>query len=65
MNKVCNICDYELKDGDDVVAIMVAKFKMIESEAAYAIEHPTKCVEIVHSECFAWEDHENGEPVAQ
>jgi len=59
MEKECPICDYPLKDGDNVVAIMVAKFKMIPSDVNFAIEHPTKCVEIVHSECFDWEDYED------
>jgi hypothetical protein len=59
MNMICNICDYPLKDGDDVVAIMVAKYKMLDSNAIYAIGHPTRCVEIVHSECFDWDDYED------
>jgi len=58
MEKYCPICDCPLKDGDDVVAIMATKFKMINSEINYAIEHPTKCIEIVHSECFNWDDEE-------
>lgn len=59
MTKECPICEYPFKDGDDVVAIMVAKFKMLSSEVNYAIEHPTKCIEIVHNECFDWEDYED------
>jgi len=57
MTKICPICDYGLKDGDDVVAIMVAKFKMLDSDTTFAIEHPTRCIEIVHNECFDWEDY--------
>lgn len=56
MNKNCPICDYPLLDGDDVVAIMVAKFKMLDSEVNYAIEHPTKCIEITHADCFDYTD---------
>jgi hypothetical protein len=56
MNKECNICDYPFRDGDEVVAIMVAKFKLIESDTAYAIDHPSKCIEIVHSECFDYDE---------
>jgi hypothetical protein len=63
MRKDCPVCDYPFKDGDDVVAIMVSKFKAIESDVNIAIEHPTKCVEIVHSECFDWEDYDELEPV--
>lgn len=58
MRRDCPICDLELKDGDDVVAIMVAKFKLVNSDVSYAIEHPTHCIEIVHSECFNWKDYD-------
>lgn len=57
MDKICPICDYALKDQDDVVAIMVAKFKMLPSDVNYAIEHPTKCIELVHNECFDWAEY--------
>jgi hypothetical protein len=60
MQKDCPICDYPLLDGDLVVAIMVAKFKMLESDVNYAITHPTKCIEIVHSNCFDWDEYDEG-----
>jgi len=63
MTRNCPICDYEFKDGDDVVAVMVAKFKLIDSDTSYAIDHPTKCVELVHSDCFDWEDYEDDDKV--
>jgi hypothetical protein len=55
--KDCPICDCPFKDGDDVVAIMVSKFRLIESDVNFAIEHPTKCVELVHSECFDYSEY--------
>lgn len=61
MRKNCPVCDYPFRDGDDVVAIMVSKFKMLESEVNFAIEHPKKCIELVHSECFDWEEYDDGE----
>lgn len=61
MEKNCPICDYPLKDGDSVVAIMVAKFVLLDSDASYAIDHPTRCIEIVHNECFDWEDYPDEE----
>jgi hypothetical protein len=63
MQKECPICDYPFRDGDDVVAIMVAKFKLLPSDVNYAIEHPTKCIELVHSECFDWDDYPEEERV--
>jgi len=63
MEKECPICNYPFKDGDDVVAIMVAKFKLLPSDVNYAIEHPTKCIELVHSECFDWDDYPEEERV--
>lgn len=52
MNRECPICSFPLRDGDEVVAIMVAKFKLLESDVNYAIEQPTRCIELIHNECF-------------
>jgi hypothetical protein len=49
------------KDGDDVVAIMVSRFRLIDSDASFAIEHPTRCIELTHSECFDWSDYDDEE----
>jgi biotin synthase-related radical SAM superfamily protein len=57
MTRDCPICDMPFRDGDDVVAIMVSKFKLIDSDASFAIEHPTRCIELVHSECFDWDEY--------
>lgn len=62
MEKICNICDYPLRDGDDVVAIMVSKFRLIDSDVNFAVEHPSRCIEIVHNECFDWDDYGDEEP---
>lgn len=59
MDKTCPVCDYRFKDGDDVVAIMASKFKVIGSEVNFAIERPTRCIEIVHAECFDYDTLEN------
>ncbi len=59
MEKFCPVCDIQFNDGDDIVAVMVSKFKAIESDVNFAIDHPTTCVEIVHSECYDWEDIED------
>lgn len=64
MTRDCPICDYPLIDGDDVVAIVVAKFKMLESAVSYAIDHPTRCIELVHEECFDYDEYEDDEPEA-
>lgn len=57
MEKECSVCSYPLKDHDKVVAIMIAEFVLIDSDTSYAIEHPTKCVEIVHAECFDYSEY--------
>ena len=57
MNRECPICSYALRDGDTVVAIMVAKFKLIESDVNYAIENPTRCIELIHNECFDYSEY--------
>lgn len=63
MERECPICSYPFRDGDDVVAIMVAKFKLLSSDTTYAIDHPTRCIELVHNECFNWDDYD-AEPEA-
>ena len=58
-DKLCPICDEPFKDDEDIVAIMLSKFRAIESSVHYAIKQPTTCIEIVHSGCFDWEDYED------
>ena len=61
MVKNCPICDNPLRDGDDLVAIMATKFKMIPSSTSFAVEHPTKLIEIVHDECFDYDEYNDGQ----
>jgi hypothetical protein len=56
MDKICPICDYPFRNEDEVVAIMVSKFRLIDSSVNFALEHPTKCIEVVHAECYDYED---------
>lgn len=48
----CPMCDYEFKDGDKLVAVMLSTFKEIDSDVHYAITTPTACVEIIHRDCY-------------
>lgn len=57
--KLCPICDIPFKDGDRIVAIMPSVYKEIESSVHYAIEQPKVCIEIVHNDCYDWEDYED------
>jgi hypothetical protein len=36
---------------------MVAKFKLIVSDVNYAIENPTRCIELIHNECFDYSEY--------
>ncbi len=58
MLKICPTCDTPLYNDDDVVAIVLTKFVQIDSAVSYAISEPTKCIEVIHSECFDWEDYD-------
>jgi hypothetical protein len=62
-DKQCPVCDEPFKDGDRVVAVMLSVFHEIPSDVHYAIEQPTACVEIVHSACYDWADHEPPEEI--
>jgi hypothetical protein len=61
MQRDCPVCDYPLRDGDEVVAVVVAKFKLLQSEVNYAIEHPSRCIELMHNECFDWTSYDVNE----
>jgi hypothetical protein len=58
MKAICPICEIGFKDGEDIVAVMLSTYKQIESSTSFAIDHPTRCLEIVHSGCYDWDDHE-------
>jgi hypothetical protein len=55
----CPICDEPFKDKDKIVAVMLSVYRDIESDVHYAIEQPTLCIEIVHNDCYDWEDVED------
>lgn len=59
MQKLCPICDYEFKDGDKLVAVMLSEYKAIESDVHYAITTPTSCFEIIHFECYDFPNEED------
>lgn len=52
MIKECCICGETFKDGDKLVAVMMAEYKEIESDVHFAITPPTRCIEIFHIECY-------------
>lgn len=62
MQRICQVCDYEFRDGDRLVAIMLSKFVAIESGVSYAIEEPRKCLELIHQECYGGPIDDSGEP---
>ncbi len=51
MTKLCASCDKSIKDGDDVVAVVVSVFKEIPSNKSFAIEKPTECLLVEHLGC--------------
>ena len=55
--KVCPVCETMFRDGDKIVAVMIASYCAIPSDVNVAISHPEKCIEIVHSSCYDWEDY--------
>lgn len=59
MLRLCPVCEYDFKDGDEIVAVMLSTYKKIESDVHYAITTPTTCFEIIHYTCYdgGIEDH--------
>ncbi len=58
-DKYCPVCEYQFKNGDKIVAVMLSEYRAIDSDVHFAIEQPQKCVEIIHSTCFDWQDYPN------
>lgn len=56
--QVCPICDVQFKHGDELAAVVLSTFVDIPSDVAYAITEPRKCLEIIHSDCYDWEEHD-------
>lgn len=52
MQKLCTICDYEFKNGDNLVAVVLSTYVTLDSGVTFAITEPTKCLEIIHVECY-------------
>lgn len=57
--KLCPVCELPFDDGAKIVAVMLSTYKAIESSVNFAITQPTQCVEIVHDECYDWEDYDD------
>jgi hypothetical protein len=52
MTQICPVCEYDFQDGEDIVAIMMSKYKRLNSDVHYAITQPTSCIEIIHAGCY-------------
>jgi hypothetical protein len=52
MEKLCAVCSELFKDGDNLAAVMLSKYKEIESDVHFAITTPETCLEIFHIECY-------------
>lgn len=58
VEKYCPTCELEIEDGEPVVALMLTRYKKISSAVNFAIHQPTECLEIIHRECFDYDDDE-------
>jgi len=52
----CPVCESSFRDGEKIVAVMLAEYHAIPSDVNVAISHPEKCLELVHWECYDYED---------
>ena len=58
-NQECDLCGKLFKDGSEVRAVILTKFKSLKSNRVYALEKPTECLGIMHyPDCY--EDSSNG-----
>lgn len=51
MKRFCGKCGKELKDGDQIKAMVLSVFRQISSSVSYAIEKPYECITIEHTVC--------------
>ena len=51
MQKFCEICEQPISDGDEVIALVVSRFRAIPSSTTFAIEKPTACIGLQHAKC--------------
>jgi len=58
MIQICKHCERILREGEEVIATVVAQYKTLGSEKIYAITKPTECLEISHRNC----NHTYGAP---
>ena len=58
MQAICRVCDYPLKNGDKLVVVALSTFVSLDSDVTFAVTEPTKCLELIHRECYDFEDEE-------
>lgn len=58
-DKSCDVCGNGLGDGESVMAIIQSKYRDIPSLRSFAMDKPTDCVKIAHSECYWMNDDFN------
>lgn len=60
---ICQICDEPFKDGEPVVIVGLTTYHQINSTVHYAVEHPRKCLELLHVKCHGGPLGADGEPL--
>lgn len=59
MNAICRICDYPFKHEDKLVVVALSTFVAIDSDITFAVTEPTKCLELIHRDCYDFDSEED------
>jgi hypothetical protein len=58
MTNYCPVCEQLLKEGDTIVATVLASFAALKSDRIYAINNITDCFNMVHQACAPLSDND-------
>ena len=50
-NQICLSCECILREDDEVIAVVIARYHELGSKKIYCITRPTECLEIRHKNC--------------
>jgi hypothetical protein len=58
MQQICRGCERVIRQDDEIIAHVVARYHELGSSKVYSITKPTECLDIYHKNC----NYPQGEP---
>lgn len=60
MVAICQVCDEPFQDKEDLIMVGLTTYHAIESDVHYSVEHPRKCLELIHARCWGGRLNQDG-----